>query len=858
MKVLCLLLLLVGYGLYAAEAFALVNVASRGRTTQSSTFNSSTAAKKAIDGNRSGVLLEGSCAHTEAETNPWWRIDLLETYRVASVKITNRQDCCAENINGAEIHIGNSLEHNGNTNPRCAVISSIPAGGASTFQCNGMEGRYVNIFSRGYRQHLTLCEVEVNAAPVPVRVDIQPTTLNGLEISDPPKENVALNKQATQSSQYNYLGSPNNAVDGRRNARYSERSCSRTKTQINPWWRVDLLRPHSITMVTITNREDNDPEMIDGAEIRIGNSLENNGNNNPLCDVISSFPAWESKTFYCRGHLGRYVNIFLPGCDKHLALCEVEVNATPEQGEEIEDEQPKPAKTRVNTNCPNTKTVLENAATGGTATQSSQLDALGGANNAIDRNRSSTYSDGSCSQTKAEIDPWWWVNLGKVHNVTFVTVTNRGDCCSDRISGAEIRVGNYLDNEGNNNPLCAVIPYIPAGQIRTFECGGMEGRYVNILLPGREKYLTLCEVEVHASTFQPGLPLSAPPSAVPNKAAPNPYLTWLWAPWQKLRHPVPQSDNVAVKGRATQSSQFSRLTHAENAIDGSLDAEYLSGSCAHTRLQSDPWWRVDLLAVHRVDSLTITNREDCCEWRLDGAEILVGNSLENNGNSNPVCAVVSSIPAGESITFQCHGMEGRYVNIIRPGCFKFLSLCEVEVHARPVSGVSTLNTVKDYEDKPLETQCPDVQVPENIASQGNATQSSQYDHLGNANNAIDRKRNPLYHAGSCSHTKRETNPWWKVDLMRSYRVTSVTITNRGDCCAERINGAEIHIGNSLENHGHNNPLCGVISDMREGDSVTFWCRGMEGRYVSVFLPGRRRYLTLCEVEVNSTGESDPQ
>lgn len=49
------------------------------------------------------------------------------------------------------------------------------------------------------------------------------------------------------------------------------------------------------------------------------------------------------------------------------------------------------------------------------------------------------------------------------------------------------------------------------------------------------------------------------------------------------------------------------------------------------------------------------------------------------------CAVVSSIPAGESITFQCHGMEGRYINIIRPGCFKFLSVCEVEVNARPVS-----------------------------------------------------------------------------------------------------------------------------------------------------------------------------
>ncbi|XP_031441923.2 fucolectin-4-like [Clupea harengus] len=128
----------------------------RGKTIQSSRFNSSTAAKKAIDGNRSGMPQDGSCAQTEAETNPWWRVDLLESYRVTTVTITNREDCCAERINGAEIRIGNSLENNGNSNPRCTVISSIPAGGASTFQCNGMEGRYVNIFSRGYRQHLTV------------------------------------------------------------------------------------------------------------------------------------------------------------------------------------------------------------------------------------------------------------------------------------------------------------------------------------------------------------------------------------------------------------------------------------------------------------------------------------------------------------------------------------------------------------------------------------------------------------------------------------------------------------------------------------------------------------------------------
>uniref|UniRef100_A0A4W5QKD4 Si:ch73-359m17.2 n=1 Tax=Hucho hucho TaxID=62062 RepID=A0A4W5QKD4_9TELE len=147
----------------------------------------------------------------------------------------------------------------------------------------------------------------------------------------------------------------------------------------------------------------------------------------------------------------------------------------------------------------------ENAATGGIASQSSQWDKFGDANNAIDLNWTNRCLEGSCSRTKAEVDPWWRVDLSKNNNVTYVTITNRGDCCSDRISGAEIHVGDSLFNNGNSNPLCAGIPYIPAGQTRTFPCGGILGRYVTILLPGKEKYLTLCEVEVQASTFQAGM-----------------------------------------------------------------------------------------------------------------------------------------------------------------------------------------------------------------------------------------------------------------------------------------------------------------------------------------------------------------
>lgn len=42
-----------------------------------------------------------------------------------------------------------------------------------------------------------------------------------------------------------------------------------------------------------------------------------------------------------------------------------------------------------------------------------------------------------------------------------------------------------------------MISSIPAGKTKTFQCNGMVGRYVNIVIPGRREYLTLCEVEVY-------------------------------------------------------------------------------------------------------------------------------------------------------------------------------------------------------------------------------------------------------------------------------------------------------------------------------------------------------------------------
>uniref|UniRef100_A0A671TFW9 Fucolectin tachylectin-4 pentraxin-1 domain-containing protein n=1 Tax=Sinocyclocheilus anshuiensis TaxID=1608454 RepID=A0A671TFW9_9TELE len=281
-----------------------------------------------------------------------------------------------------------------------------------------------------------------------------------------------------------------------------------------------------------------------------------------------------------------------------------------------------------------------NLATGRTITQSSTIGTWLG-QQAIDFNPGFKKPSSSCSSTDNQTNPWWRVDLSSVYRVSRVVITNRLDCCPEKIDGAEIRIGNSLENNGNNNPICAVISSIPAGVSSTYTCNNMDGRYVSLFIPGDSRILTLCEVEVYGE-------------GVTKEAD----LVW---------------------GTAAQSTLFYDW-YTQNALDG------LSSTCSHTTTHTDPWWKLDLMKMYSVNRVTITNRPDCCESRINGAEIQIriGNSLENNGNNNPICAVISSIPAGFSSTYTCNNMDGRYVSLFIPGDSRILTLCEVEVYGKGV------------------------------------------------------------------------------------------------------------------------------------------------------------------------------
>jgi hypothetical protein len=106
----------------------------------------------------------------------------------------------------------------------------------------------------------------------------------------------------------------------------------------------------------------------------------------------------------------------------------------------------------------------------------------------------------------------------------------------------------------------------------------LSGRFVRVELPGKQKMLSLAEVQVFNG-----------------------------------------NDNVAVRGKATQSStDFGGPP--ELAIDGNTDGDYQKAkSTTHTANSDNPWWEVDLQSSQPIDRVVIWNRTDGnIQSRLNG------------------------------------------------------------------------------------------------------------------------------------------------------------------------------------------------------------------------------------------------
>lgn len=116
------------------------------------------------------------------------------------------------------------------------------------------------------------------------------------------------------------------------------------------------------------------------------------------------------------------------------------------------------------------------------------------------------------------------------------------------------------------------------------------GRFVRIEVPGKQKILSLAEVQVFSG-----------------------------------------EKNIATMGKATQSSTGFNGP-PELAIDGNTDGRYVAAmSTTHTEISDNPWWELDLQSQHPIDRIVIWNRTDegTVERLKDFRVQLLGEGREN-------------------------------------------------------------------------------------------------------------------------------------------------------------------------------------------------------------------------------------
>ncbi|CAI9570430.1 unnamed protein product [Staurois parvus] len=312
------------------------NVASKGKTSQSSTKQRA-ASRYAIDGQ-----LSSQCASTEMEYRPWWNLDLGSNHVIFSVAITNRRDCCAEDLSGAEIRIGNIADWR--ENPSCGVVSSIGLGETYSFTCHGMEGQFVTIAIRGKNVSLTLCEVQVFGQPKNQSVDESWNISQMWQSQHHGAPNVAPKGTATQSSDHE-RAQAKKAIDGSLSNNHPH--CSHTQYDLEPWWNLDLNSRMRIFSIAITNRKECCGHRLNGAEIRIGFSKDD-VRENAKCAILTRVEQGGTLAVNCHGMEGRYVSVVIPRRRESLTLCEVQVFALPTdepENEKIDLEPEKKPKT---------------------------------------------------------------------------------------------------------------------------------------------------------------------------------------------------------------------------------------------------------------------------------------------------------------------------------------------------------------------------------------------------------------------------------------------------------------------------------------------------------------------------------
>jgi len=150
------------------------------------------------------------------------------------------------------------------------------------------------------------------------------------------------------------------------------------------------------------------------------------------------------------------------------------------------------------------------------------------------------------------------------------------------------------------------------------------------------------------------------------------------------------ASNLALGKYATQSSIFGPA-NAARAVDSVTDGDYNAGSVAHTLLNKNAWWEVDLGASAQIAAVVVWNRTDCCMDRLKNYWVFLSDTPfaptdtpdALKGKPGVWSHFESDFP-NPSTKIGAGGAHGRYVRVQLAG-EDWLSLAEVQVIGAPAA-----------------------------------------------------------------------------------------------------------------------------------------------------------------------------
>jgi len=317
-----------------------------------------------------------------------------------------------------------------------------------------------------------------------------------------------------------------------------------------------------------------------------------------------------------------------------------------------------------------------------------------------------------------------------IANITEVKIYNRQDCCQERILGVKVEI---LDVNGGLVDIREIENIDYPDNIIPFNFNGSKGRYIQLTQDIEGQFLAFADIIVHGTTLIDGL------------------------------------EDIALNHTTFSSGSLAGYVESY-AVDG------LYGTLYHSSTPS-AWWQVDLQSVNEIAQVTIHNRDNCCQERLNGAIVEILDEMSNvvaseivtiNPNGNVDIAVV---PFPTDISGKYVRIQGEdYLNFIQVDVYGSLSVVGM--------GNLALNRPVTYS-----TQKPDQPA------------------IGVVDGIFDLSG--MYESSSTQYS------FVQIQLDTTSVIHRINVFNRIDCCSERINNAYVEVMD----------FDGRVVAWKEGDSV---------------------------------------